>query len=136
MPFNIGGEPSLLAGFQCTPLVKFPIASLDPGKKVRGTTVAELGNRNKPLDMIVYEKDGNRFLLMANTSRGVMKVSTENIERPDGITERIGETSGQPYDTIEGLGNVVQLDRLNDQHAVILVQAESGLQDLRTIDLP
>ena len=52
VPFNINGEASLLAGFTCTPLVKFPVASLEAGKKVRGTTVAELGNRNQPLDMI------------------------------------------------------------------------------------
>ena len=68
VPFVIDGEPHLLAGFQCTPLVKFPLNALNPGKKVTGTTVAELGNRNRPYDMIVYEKDGKDYLLMANTA--------------------------------------------------------------------
>jgi hypothetical protein len=35
----------------------------------QGKTVAELGNRNRPIDMIVYEKDGKEFLLIANNSR-------------------------------------------------------------------
>ena len=46
---NIGGEPSLLAGFTCTPLVRFPLGSLVDGDTVRGTTVAELGNRKPPV---------------------------------------------------------------------------------------
>ncbi len=138
VPFNINGEPSLLAGFQCTPLVKFPVKGLTPGKKIRGTTVAELGNRNRPLDMIVYKKDGKDFLLMANSARGVMKISTENLGRKEGITERVsgGGTAGQTYETIEELKGVVQLDRLNDESAIILVKTESGASNLQTIALP
>lgn len=136
IPFNIGGEPNMLAGFQCTPLVKFPVKQLSAGQKLRGTTVAELGNRNRPLDMIVYKKDGKDFLLMANSSRGVMKISTDKIDRQEGIAERISGTAGQPYETIETLVGTVQLDKLNDHDAVVLVQGESGVQDLRTVALP
>ena len=136
VPFTINGEPSLLAGFTCTPLVKFPVKALS-NKKAVGTTVAELGNRNTPLDMIVYKKDGATFLLMANDRRGVMKISTEGIDRKDGLTTRVGGggTAGQKFETIEELTGVVQLDRLNDSHAVILVKSEGGL-DLKTIALP
>ncbi len=135
---NIGGEPSLLAGFTCTPLVRFPLGSLVDGDTVRGTTVAELGNRNRPLDMIVYQQGGKDYLLMANSARGVMKVSTEDIERDTGITERVGggDTAGQTYETITELEGVVQLDRLGDNHAVIVAQADDGVLNLRTIELP
>lgn len=138
VPFTIGGEPSLLAGFTCTPLVKFPLSSLEKGQKTRGTTVAELGNRNKPLDMIVYKKDGKDFLLMANSARGVMKISTDNIQRPDGITAPVtgGGLAGQPYETIAAWQGVVQLDKLNDTHAVVLMQGEGGAVNLKTVDLP
>lgn len=137
VPFTIDGEPSILAGFTCTPLVKFPLGSFAPGKKVRGTTVAELGNRNRPLDMIVYEQQGKRFLLMANSARGVMKISTDGIGRAEGITEPVrgGGTAGQTYETIEALKGVVQLDKLNDTQAVVLVQAETAF-NLQTIALP
>ena len=53
--YNINEEPHLVAGYTCTPLVKFPLSDLKPGNKIRGITVAELGNRNRPLDMFVYE---------------------------------------------------------------------------------
>jgi hypothetical protein len=58
VPFNIGNEPYLLAAYTCTPLVQFSIKELMPGSKIKGKTIAELGNRNRPLDMIVYQKDG------------------------------------------------------------------------------
>ena len=138
VPFMIGNEPNLLAGFTCTPLVTFPLSDLQPGTKVRGTTMAELGNRNRPLDMIVYEKGGKTYLLLSNSARGVMKISTDDIERDAGITERVGGggTAGQKYETIADLKGVTQLAKLNDTQAVILVQDESGSQNLETIPLP
>src|SRR5690606_13658127 len=50
-PFMFEGEPHLLAAYTCTPLVKLPVADMKPGAKLRGTTIAELGNRNRPLDI-------------------------------------------------------------------------------------
>ena len=137
VPFNIDGKPSLLAGFTCTPLVKFPLDALSGGGTVRGTTVAELGNRNRPLDMIVYQKDGKDYLLMANSSRGVMKISTADIERENGITERVsgGGVAGQEYETIDSLKGVVQLDQFDAQHAAVLVKMDDK-DVLKVIDLP
>src|SRR5262249_56688462 len=94
--FDIGGQPNVLAAYTCTPLVRFPLSDLKPGGKIRGTTVAELGNRNRPLDMIVYKKDGKDYLLINNSSRGVMKVDVATIDKTDGITSAIrgGGTAG------------------------------------------
>src|SRR6185436_13931124 len=86
VPFNVGNEPQLLAAYTCTPLVQIPLTDLKPGAKVKGKTIAELGNRNRPLDMIVYKKDGKDFLLMANSSRGVMKLPAEKLESYSAIT--------------------------------------------------
>ncbi|QDU38591.1 hypothetical protein Mal4_29200 [Maioricimonas rarisocia] len=138
VPINIGGEPNVLAGFVCTPLVRFPVSAIGQGEKVRGTTVAELGNRNRPLDMIVYKKEGKDYLLLTNSARGVMKIPTEGIESQEGITERVGGggTAGQPYETVEELAGVVQLDKLNDTHAVIITETDGGTLNLKTIELP
>ena len=136
VPMNINGEPSLLAGFVCTPLVRFPISDLKPAEKARGTTVAELGNRNQPLDMIAYRRDGRDYLLLSNSARGVMKISTENIARNEGITSRIENTAGQSYETVKELTGVVQLDRLNEDNVIVLIQSTDGSQDLRTVPLP
>ena len=88
--------------------------------------------------MIVYETGGETWLLMANSARGVMKISTKDIGRSEGITAPVGGggVAGQQYQTIEELKGVVQLDRLNDSQAIIVVQHEGGAQDLATIDLP
>jgi hypothetical protein len=138
VPFVIDGEPNLLAGFTCTPLVRFPLDAVAQQEKVKGTTVAELGNRNQPLDMIVYQQGDKHFLLLSNSARGVMKISTEDIERQEGIAARVdgGGTAGQPYETIDELQGVVQMDRLNTEHAVVLMQADGGTLNLRTVPLP
>ncbi len=137
VPFNIGGEPSLLAGYTCTPLVKIPIDKFDEESTIKGTTVAELGNRNRPLDMIVYRQNGKDFLLMANSARGVMKVSTENLEENSGLTEPVrgGGVAGQPYETIESMKGVVQLDKQDDQHALVVIDQDGKLA-MQTVDLP
>lgn len=138
VPLTIGGEPNLLAGFVCTPLVRFPVSDVKPGNQIKGTTVAELGNRNRPLDMIVYEQDGQNYLLMINSARGTMKISTEDIEGNAGITDRVerGGIAGQSYETIGSMAGAQQLDKLNETHAVVLLQTDSGAMDLRTVALP
>ena len=134
--YKIGNENHLLAAYTCTPLVKFKISDLQPNKKLKGTTIAELGNRNNPLDMFVYQKGGKDYLLIANTSRGVMKVTTDEIGEIKGITNRISGTAGLKYETIGDLKGVKQLARLNDTHAVALVEDDEGSQNLATIALP
>jgi hypothetical protein len=126
-----------LAAYTCTPLVSFPIDELQAGKKMRGTTVAELGNMNRPLDIISYEKGGKQYLLLANDRRGVMKIATEGIEKQQGITEPIkgGGKAGLTYDTITELTGVEQLDRLGDSHALLLVKSGDALA-LQAIALP
>ncbi len=136
VPFNIDGKPHVLAAYTCTPLVKFPVAQLKPGMKVKGTTIAELGNRNRPLDMIVYEKGGKNYLLLANNNRGVMKISTDGNDKPEGIETKIRGKAGLAYETITQLKGVMQLDRLNKGNALLLVQSSNGSLNLKTIELP
>jgi hypothetical protein len=136
---EIGGETNILAAYQCTPLVRIPVSSLKPGEKVKGTTVAELGNMNRPLDMIVYNKDGKEFLLLANSARGVMKIPTEGIDKVEGIKDPVkgGGTGGQgtKLQKIENLKDVQQLDKYGKELAVVLV-GKSGPMTLEVIDLP
>jgi hypothetical protein len=136
VPFNVGNQPSLLAAYTCTPLVQFPISDLKPGAKIKGKTIAELGNRNRPLDMIVYQKDGKDFILMANSSRGIMKISTDNIEKAAGIETRVADKQGQPYQTIDAWKGIDQLDKLDAKHALVLRRADDGALSLEALPLP
>jgi len=142
IPFIIDGKPNLLAGFVCTPLVRIPIEQLNAGQenrgKVVGTTVAELGNRNQPLDLISYKKGGADFLLLINSARGVMKISTEGLSDNPGLVAHVpdGGVAGQSFQQISELEGAVQLDKINDSQAVILLKRDNGSLDLKVIDLP
>jgi len=136
VPYTIKGEPYLLAAYTCTPLVKFPVSQMKSGAHLKGTTVAELGNRNKPLDMIMYAKDGKDYLLLANSSRGVMKIPTEGVDTAASISKPVKDKEGMGYETLAALKGVMQLDKLDKDHALILVQTPAGVMNLETIDLP
>lgn len=135
VPLKVGGKSQVIAAYTCTPLVKFPVADIESKEKVKGTTVAELGNHNVPLDIISYKKGGKEYLLMANKQRGVMKIPTAGIDKIEGITSRIKDKAGLKYETIESLQGVVHLARLNKKQAVLLVKNEATF-NLKTIDLP
>lgn len=134
VPYNIANQPHILAAYTCTPLVRIPVSELQPGAKVKGTTIAELGNRNRPLDMIAYNKDGNEYILMANSSRGVMKLKAAGLDKYESITAQT-DIRGVPYETIASLKGVQQLDKLDEGHALIVVD-DGGSLDLRTVALP
>jgi hypothetical protein len=134
VPYEINGEKAILAAYTCTPLVRIPVSELKPGNKVKGTTIAELGNRNKPLDMIVYSKGGKHYILMANSSRGVMKLTGDHLENFSPITKQT-EVTGVPYETISDLKGVQHLDKYDDSRALVLM-GDAGSLDLRTIPLP
>jgi hypothetical protein len=135
VPYTINNTAHLVAGYTCTPLVKFPVNSLKPGAKVVGTTIAELGAGNRPLDMIVYKKGGRDFLLMSNTSRGVMKIPTDGFASAQGITSRIGGTAGVPFETIASMQGIEQLDLLDANQTLVMARAE-GVLNLATAPLP
>lgn len=138
VPYTVGGQPHLIAGYLCTPLVKFPVSDLKPGQKVRGTTIAELGNRNRPIDMIVYSKGGAEFLLMSNTDRGVMKIPTATFASAPAITERVAApTGGVAFETIAALQGTRQFDRLDNARIIVLSRADSTAPiNLKAVALP
>ena len=137
VPFKVGDKPSLLAAYTCTPLVQFPLSDLQPGAKIKGKTIAELGNRNRPIDMIVYNKDGKDFLLLANSSRGVMKIGTDKIADADSILAPVKEEKkGLAYETVAGWTGVEHLDRLDPRHALVLRKGEGTSLNLESLAFP
>jgi hypothetical protein len=135
IPYSIGGKAHIIASYTCTPLVRFPVDSL-AGSKVVGTTIAELGAGNRPLDMVLYSKGGKEFLLMSNNSRGVMKIPTDAFGSAPGITEKVTtETGGIGYEKIAAMQGVEQLDLLDAQHSIVLARSAGSL-NLASVALP
>lgn len=138
MPFDIGGEPNILAAYTCTPLVAFPVGNLKDGAHVKGKTVAELGFGNTPLDILSFEKNGKRRLLIANTNRTVMMLDADALYGAESLTQPLGEgmmTDGVGYLSLP-LTGVLHMALLNDEHFVLLQrQSQDGSLRLRSFPI-
>jgi len=149
IPYTIDNKTYILASYACTPLVKIPVEALKPGAKVQGTTIAEIGSHNTPLELFAYKKDGHNYVMMAGSTRGVMKLSTDNlggfgaIKPPSAQCEQSdeknriqgcnGDKAGVPYETIASLKGVSQMALLDEGHAVVLADRE-GAMPIKLVD--
>jgi len=137
VPYTIDNQSYLLAGYTCTPLVKFPVSDLKPGGKVRGTTIAEFGAGNRVLDMIVYRKGGEEFLLTTNNSRGVMKIPTSTFASATPITAPVEtETGGVPFEKVTSMTGIEQMDKLDDGNTIVIARNAAGALNLQVVPLP
>jgi hypothetical protein len=134
VPYKIGKKSHVLAAYTCTPLVQFALDDLKPGAKITGKTIAEFGNRNRPLDLIVYKKDGKDYLLMANSARGVIRVAAEQINDAPSITDKVEDTKGLTFEKIAWEG-VSQLDQLDARQAIVVRTVGDSI-NLETLALP
>ncbi len=126
VPYSISGHDYVLAAYTCTPLVTIPFTDLKPGSQVRGTTIADLGSGNQPLDMVPYTRDGHHYILINNTSRGVMKLMADDLGAYKPIdSPTVANVAGVPYQTITALQDVWHLARL-DNTDVLMLSGKSG----------
>jgi hypothetical protein len=132
-----GNTSRLLAAYTCTPLVDLALSQLTPGAKVRGKTIAELGNGNQPIDMFVYQKDGKNFLLMSNSSRGVMKVGIDGLDKTVNIDSPVPDRKfdALTVDLLADWKDVTHVDKFDNAYAVVL-QGKAGSMNLQTVGLP
>lgn len=124
MPMELDGEPHVLAGYLCTPLVVFSVDELTGVDKLRGKTIAELGFGNVPIDMLSVELEGESWVVMTNTRRGTMKLREADIREAyarDGITSPVGPEEGVDYWT-SPLGHVLQVDTVEGYGVMILAR--------------
>jgi hypothetical protein len=137
VPYKSKQTQYILAAYTCTPLVKLPVSALRPGSRVKGTTIADFGGGNRPLDMVVYQKDGRDYVLMSNSDRGVMKLDIEDLDSYQSIeTQTDNIDTDLPYETVSGLTDVMQLAAFDDTRAAVLVVTHNGSMELQTITLP
>ena len=138
MLYQLNDAPHVIASYTCTPLVTFPLSAFKPGEHIKGKTVAELGNRNTPLDICSYIKGDKSYLLVANTTRALMKIAVEEVENfSDFLTEKVSESSATA-----GVGflalpyvNVQQMDKFGDQQILLLQRMANGNLNLHMPDI-
>ena len=136
LPFTINGKPSLLAGYGCAPIASFTLADLKSKPHLRGTTLAELGGGNRPLDMVAFAKEGQRRVLIANSDRTLMSMSAQDIDKATPMTKAVDAAyvnAGVPYLSIAEIG-ITQLDNLNDKFVVVVQRdIDDGSLNLRSL---
>jgi hypothetical protein len=127
----------ILAAYTCTPLVKLPVSALKPGSKAKGTTIADFGGGNRPLDMVVYRKDGHDYVLMSNSGRGVMKLEIDDLDSYESINSQSDSfETDLPYETVLNLTGIEQLAGFDETHAAVIEVTHDGSLELKTIALP
>ncbi len=147
------GTPYLVGSFACTPIAKFPLANLNDGAQVKGTSVLELGSGNRPLDMFTYTSGGKEWLVthsmrfhklfdytpskywaarinMKLIAPSGDKVNKEAARRNKGVAK-----DPKGVEVLEELHGAVQVDAYGKQQAVLLRQAKGGL-NLEIVTLP
>ena len=67
-----------------------------------------------------------------------MKIDASGLETFEAIQTRVGGggLKGVPYETEADLQGVVQLSKLNDEQALVLIQTEDGKRTLKAVKLP
>jgi hypothetical protein len=148
VPYTIAGQQYILAAYTCTPLVKIPVSSLKPGAQVKGVTIADLGSGNQPLDMVPYKKGGHDYILVANSTFGILKLKADSLESYAPIdSPTVTDVAGVPFDRLSELKNVQHLAQVDATRALILTSTPGegpasapgtarGRLNLQTIALP
>ena len=136
------GNTSILASYTCTPVVQFSLADFEPGKQVKGKTVAELGSHNHPLDLISYQHDGDEYLLVCNDRHPVFKIACKDIEGQGPLTVPDDSLDNNPADPVTpGVGvprellphpGVKRMANLNGSGVLMLQQDEDGSTHLHS----
>ena len=137
LPMRFGEKMELLAAYICTPLVRLPEDALKDGADLKGTTIAEMGRHNRPLDMVRYTKDGQDWLLMANSRRGVLKVPVAAVQGAVAIPESTGSIDTRDLGAKRIRSNDVDHLALagSDSYAVLARTPDRGV-DLQVAALP
>jgi hypothetical protein len=115
-------------------LVKIPVKALKAGTQVTGTTIAEMGPGNSPLDMISYRKDGHDYLLIANSARGVVRLQVDQVESAEEIVTH-NSSGSLPRKRVPEWTRVHQLKKVDESTGLILTDS-GGTMNLRVVALP
>jgi hypothetical protein len=130
-PTKINGQLYMLAAYTCTPIVAFDANTLKDGQAVVGRTVAELGAGNQPADIISYSVNGKGYVLVANRTHPMMKLSSDEIAGAPALTTPDNE--GIARKPVSAPGAVVQLADYDANSVIVVQKGAAGGLDLKTI---
>jgi hypothetical protein len=136
VPLEDNGKQYVVGSFACTPLVKYELDDVNSGSQVKGTSVVELGNGNRPRDMFVYEKNGKKWLVTTTLRMGnrglfgpskywAARVSMDYMNAAE-INEKAArrdtnaKSGPEGIEIVDALFGAVEVDKLGNDEAVVL----------------
>ena len=134
IPYEFNGTDHILAAYLCTPLVTFPLTSLENGAHVKGKTIAELGSGSIPIDIISLDYKDKKMLIMSNTQLPLMTFNVADIESYKGSITKPVESfvAGISYQA-RASGGVQQIDNFDDEYIVATRRTSSGKLELAAL---
>ncbi len=125
---TLGGKPTLVAAYTCTPIVTIPLEDLKDGAHVHGKTIAELGYGNTPASMISYSKTDQGktedYLMLVNFERGASVIPVAQVAA---ASAKPGIESLVPFGQVIGLETspaplvgAMRLDNLDDKSFIVV----------------
>ena len=141
---DLDGEPTLIAIYACTPIVRIPLADLTDGAEVRGTMIGEMGFGNTPLDIVPYVNgwDGTSNVVVTNTNRSAASINLEAIASADAMPHGDGV---QNVFSVEGvyqfslpMSGTLHLDTLDETFALVVRHSPEDVRNiqLHTVPMP
>jgi hypothetical protein len=155
LPYEEKGKKYVVGAFTCTPVVKYSLDDIQPGAKVKGQSVIEVGSGNTPLDMFIYEKGGKKHILM-NTFRfhhkqrpvgpspyWTVRIDYDLLAESANINKKAlwrVDAKYQPIteraQVVPAYHGVVHMDQLDRERAVVVRTGDKGGLDLAVLALP
>jgi hypothetical protein len=157
VPYEENGKKFLIGSFTCTPIVRYALEDVQPGAKITGTSVVELGQGNTPQSMFVYEKGGKKFILMNNVRMGAMQKSnpvgpseywtakvdfdllkeTKNVNKNALWRTKVKANVSQTEraTVANDYHGVTHMDQLDSERALVIRKDEKGVR-LQVLPLP
>ena len=141
---ELDGEPTLIAIYACTPIVRIPLAELTDGAEVRGTMIGEMGFGNTPLDIVPYLNgwDGTSNVVVTNTNRSAASINLEAIASAEAMPHGEGV---QNVFSVEGvyqfplpMSGTLHLDTLDETYALVVRHSPEDVRNiqLHTVAMP
>lgn len=138
---TLGGEPTLLAAYTCTPLVTIPLRDLKDGAHIAARTVGELGWGSAPNGLVSFKSGDAEYALLANSSRSADLLSAADLAAAaaaPGLTVPI-DWPAKPYlgvkATMVPLAAAMRIANLNPQLLLALRRADAG-GEMQLVSIP
>lgn len=138
---NLGGEPTLVAAYTCTPLVTIPLKDLKDGAHIAAKTVGELGWGSAPNGLVSFKMGDAEYALLINSSRSADLLSAADLgsaSAQPGLNTPI-DWPAKPYlgvkATMTPMSAAMRIADLNPQLLLALRRSDAG-GEMQLVSVP